>query len=78
MNKVKNERPGSTFKLPSTKFDTDPSTSRTKSPIRINKQCHAQGTTKCRNRSYRLESMDCETDHIVANLNLDITNNYNT
>ena len=36
------ERPGSTFKLPSTKFDTVLSTSRTKSLIRMKKQCNAQ------------------------------------
>ena len=77
--KVNNEKLGSTCKLPSAKFDTVPSTSRTKSPIRKNKQCNAQGLTKSLQRSYCIESMDSDTDHVVANLNLkDMTNNYNT
>ena len=65
--KVNNERVGSAFKLPSAKPDRDPSTSRTKSPKRIYKQCNGQGLTKSLNRSYSIESMDSETDH----LNLD-------
>ena len=44
--KVNNERPGSSFKLPSAKFHTVPSTSRTKSSIRVNKQCNAQNPYK--------------------------------
>ena len=43
------------------------------------KQCNAQGLTKYLQRSYSIESMDSDTESIVANLNLeDITNNYNT
>ena len=77
--KVYNERPGSAFKMPSSKFDTVPSTSRTKSPIRMNKQCNAQGLTKSRQRSYSRKSMHSKTVWVVANLNLeDIINNYNT
>ena len=76
--KVNNERPGSAFKLPSTKFHTIPLTSRVKSPIRINKQCNAHGSTKPLQRSYCTESIDSDTDYIVANLNLEeIINNYN-
>ena len=52
--------------------------SRTKSPIRI-KQCNAQGSTKPLQRTYITESMESDTDHIVASLNLEeIINNYNT
>ena len=77
--KVNNERSESVFKLPSAKFDTVPSTSRTKSPIRMNKQCNAQGLTKSLQRSYSIESMDSDTNCIIANLNLeDIINKYNT
>ena len=82
--KVNNERPESSFKLPSAKFDADPSpththTSRTKSPISMNKQCNAQGSIKYLNRSYDRESMDGEMDCIVANLYLeDMINNGNT
>ena len=39
-SKVNNERPGSAFKLPTTKFHTVPTKWRTKSPIRMNKQCN--------------------------------------
>ena len=65
---VNNERLGSAFKLPSVKFDTVPSTSRTKSLIRIDKQFNAQRSTKSLHRSYSIESMDSDTDHVVANL----------
>ena len=62
------ERPGSTFKIPSRK----------KSPIRL-KQCNAQGSTKPLQRTYSIKSMDCDTDNIVASLNLEeIINNYKT
>ena len=72
--KANNERPKSTFKLPSAKSDTVPSTSRTKSPVRINKQYNAQGLTKSLQRSYCIESMGCDTDHTVANHNLEEMN----
>ena len=79
ITKVNDERPGSAFKLPSGKFDTVSSISRTNSPIRMNKQCHAQGLTKCLQRPYSIECMNSDTDHIVTNLTLeDITNDYNT
>ena len=45
--KVNDEKPGSTFKMPS----------RTKSPIRI-KQWNVQGLTKPLQRTYSIESMD--------------------
>ena len=77
--KVNNERPGSAFKLPSAKFNKVPSTSRTKSPIRRNKQCNAQGLIKTVQCPYGIKSMDSDIDCVVANLNLeDIINNYNT
>ena len=44
--------------------------SRTKSPIRI-KQCNTQGLTKPLQRTYRIESMNSDTDCIVASLNLE-------
>ena len=73
------ERPGSTFKLPPAKFDAVPSSSRAKSPMGIDKQSNAQGTSKSLQRSYSMESMDCDTDHIIASLDLEgITNNYKT
>ena len=76
--KVNNERPGSASKLPTTKFYTVPSTSKTNSLIRINKQCNAQGSTKHLQRTYRLESMDSDTNHQFTSLNLEeIINNYN-
>ena len=76
---VISERPGGTFKLPPAKFDAVPSPSRTKSPMGMNKQYNAQGSTKSLQRSYRIESMDCDTDCIVASLDLEgITNNYKT
>ena len=34
------------------------------------KQCNSQESTKTLNRSYRVESMDIETDNIIENLNL--------
>ena len=67
--KVNKERPGSTFKMPS----------RAKSPIRI-EQCNFQGSKKkTLQRSYSIESMYSNTDHVVASLTLEeIINNYNT
>ena len=63
--RVNNERSGNTLKMPS----------RTKSPIRI-KQYNAQGLTKPLQRTYSIESMDSDTDCIVASLNLEeIINN---
>ena len=59
--KVNNEKPGSAFKMPSRK----------KSPIRANKQSNAQGSTKPQQRTYSIESMDSDTDHVVASLNLE-------
>ena len=67
-----------TFKLLQTKLSRDPSESRIKWPKRINKQnhtnkqkwCNAEGPTKSLNRSSSIESMDIETDNIIANLNL--------
>ena len=45
----------------------------------MNKQCNAQGSTKSLQRSYSIESMDSDTDRIVANFKLvDIINNFNT
>ena len=66
--KRNNEKPGSAFKMPS----------RIKSPIR-SKQCNAQRLTKSLQRTYSIESMDSDTDHIFANLNLEeVLNNFNT
>ena len=66
--KVNKERPGSTFKIPST----------TKSPIRT-KQSNAQQPTKPPQRTYSIESMDSDTDRVVACFNLEeIIKNYNT
>ena len=76
---VFSERPGGTFKLPPAKFDAVPSPSRTKSPMGIDKQFNAQGTSKSLQRSYDIESMDTDTGCIVASLDLEgITNNYET
>ena len=48
------------------------------SPKGMNKRCNAQGSTKSLQRSYNVEIMDSDTDHIVASLDLEgITNNYN-
>ena len=59
-------------------INTVPSTLRTMSPIRSNKQCNAQGSTKLQQRTNSTESMDNDTDHRVAILNLEeILNNYN-
>ena len=75
---VFSERPGGTFKLPPAKFDAV-SSSRAKSLMGIDKQSNAQGTSKSLQRSYSIESMDSDTDHIVAILDLEsITNNYKT
>ena len=66
--KVNTERPGSTFEMPS----------RPKLPIRT-KQCDAQGSTKHRQRTCSIESMDSDTERVVASLNLEeIINNYST
>ena len=66
--KVNKERPGSTFKIPST----------TKLPIRT-KQSNAQQPTKPLQRTYSIESMDSDIDRVVASLNLEeIIKNYNT
>ena len=76
---VFSERPGGTFKLSPAKFDAVPSSSRAKSPMGIDKQSNAQGTSKSLQRSYSIESMGSDTDRIVASLNLEgITNNYKT
>ena len=49
------------------------------SPIRINKHCNAQGSTKPLQRTYSVESMDSDTDCAVARLLLEeVLNNYNT
>ena len=49
------------------------------SPMGMNKQWNAQGSTKSRQRSHCVKSMDSDTDHIVASLDVEgITNNYNT
>ena len=73
---VISERPGGTLKLPPAKFNAIPSPSRTKSPMGIDKQSNAQGSTKSLWRSYSIESMDNDTEHTVASLNLEgVTNN---
>ena len=77
--KVNNERPGSAFKLSTTKFHTVPSISRTKSLIRMNKQCNAQRLIKLQQKTYSIESMDSDTNCRVANFNLEeFIDNYNT
>ena len=49
------------------------------SPIQINKHINAQGSTKPLQRTYSIESMDIDTDCVVASLNLkEVLNNYNT
>ena len=66
--KRKNEKPVSTFKMPSG----------TKSAIRI-KHCNAQESTKLLRRTFSIESIDSDTDRIVASLNLEeVLNDYNT
>ena len=76
---VTSERPGGTFKLSPAKFDAVPSPSRTKSPMGINKQSNAHGSTKSLQRSYSIESMDSDTDRIVASFDLEgIMHNYMT
>ena len=66
--KVNKERPGSTFKIPST----------TKSPIKT-KPSNSQQSTKPLQRTYSTESMESDTDRVVASLNLEeIIKNYNT
>ena len=68
---MNNEIPRSACKLPSVKFETVPSTSIKKTLIRMNKQCNAQRSTKSLQRFYCMESMDRDTDNIVANFNLE-------
>ena len=58
--KVNKERPGSTFKIPST----------TKFPIRT-KLSNAQQPTKPLQRRYSIESMDTYTECVLAGLNLE-------
>ena len=66
--KVNKEKPGSTFKISST----------TKSPI-TTKQFNSQQPTKPLQKTYSIESMDSDTDRVVARLNLEeIIKNYNT
>ena len=66
--KVNKERPGSTFKMLST----------TKSPI-TTKPSNSQQPTKPLQRTYSIESMDSDTDRVVASLNLEeIIKNYNS
>ena len=66
--KVNKEKPESTFKIPST----------TKSPI-TTEQSNSQPPTKPLQRTYSIESMDSDTDRVVASLNLEeIIKNYNT
>ena len=48
---VFSERSGGTFKLPPAKFDTAPSSSSAKSPMGIDEQSNAQGTSKSLQRS---------------------------
>ena len=67
--KMNNERSGCPFKLPLTRFNADSSSSKIKSLKRLNKQCNTQGLTNFLNRYYCIQSMDNETDCIVANLN---------
>ena len=65
---VNEERPGSTFKISST----------TKSPI-TTKPSNSQQPTKPLEMTYSIESMDSDTDRLVASLNLEeIIKNYNT
>ena len=65
---VNNERPESTFKMPL----------RTKSPKKI-KQDNAQESTKPLQRTKSIESMDSESECIVASPNLEeVLNYYNT
>ena len=76
---VFSERSEGTFKLPPAKFDTAPSSSRAKSPMKTDEQSNAQGTSRSLQRSYSIESIDSDTDRIVASLDLEaITNNYKT
>ena len=66
--KVNKEKPGSTFKIPST----------TKSPL-TTKTSNSQPPTKPLQRTYSIECMDIDTDRLVASLNLEeIIKNYNT
>ena len=64
--KGNNETPGS-----NSNYSQLNSSTRIKSPKKINKQFNAQGSTKYLNRFYSVESMAIETDNIIANLNLE-------
>ena len=76
---VTNERPGNASKQHSTKFYTEATISKTKSPPRMSENCNVQRLTKSLRWSYNIESMDSDTDSIVASLNPEyIINNYNT
>ena len=66
---MNNKRPGPHSICPRPNFDKNHSMSKIKSPERMNKQCQAQGSTKSLNRSYGVESVDTETDDVIANLN---------
>ena len=61
--KVNNERSEYAFELPLAEFDSDPLKSRTKSPMRMNKQSRPLGLTKSLQRSYSIESMDRDPDN---------------
>ena len=66
--KVNKEKPRSTFKIPS----------KTKLSI-TTKPSNSQQPTKPLQRAYSIESMDSDTDRVVASLNLEeIIKNYNT
>ena len=66
--KVNKERQGSTFKITST----------TKPPI-TTKPSNSQPPAKPLQRTYSIESMDSDTDRVVASLNLEeLIKNYNT
>ena len=76
---VFSEKSGGTFKLTPAKFYTVPSSSRAKSPMGTDEQFNSQGASKSLQRTYSIESMDSDTDCIVASLDLEaITNNYKT
>ena len=64
---------------PQPKSIQSPSTLRTKSPIRMNKQCNDQGSTKPLQGSYDIENTDSDTDRRVNSLNREeIINDDNT
>ena len=51
--------------------DPQPNLIHTHQEQRMNKQCYAKESTQSLNRSYCIESMLSEADHIVDNLNLE-------